>query len=123
MTIIADYGDQSILTENKQIPGLVNMYINGKVINKEYIWVPYVSPLGPKMIGATYQNWGGVNSNPWLTWDLHTQTYERLPDFWWFRNMFYWDVPQKLFVILFIVDVSGIIFFGYKLRGSFLKEK
>ena len=104
--------------DNTQLPAIINMWINGKPINKEHISVPYISALGPKTAGISYKNWGGTNIDPWLSWNIHTQIYERTPDFWWLRPIYYWDVNKKPFIFLFIANLVGVVFFTYKLRKT-----
>ena len=105
LVIEVDFGNPIIITMAKQILGLQSFDINDTRQNMESIDVPYISVLGPKMTGDIYQNWGGENQDLWKIWDIHTQTYERLPDFWWIRNLYYWDIPKRPILLLF----SGII--------------
>ncbi len=98
----------NVIIGRTQILGLQSFDINGQRQNMESIDVPYVSLLGPKM-GATYQNWGGTNKDPWKTWDIHTQMFERLPDFWWIRNLYYWDIPKGWILSLFIFNLIMVI--------------
>lgn len=101
------------------IPQLIALYsfsINDKPVNIESLDIPYVSDLGPKLAGVKYQNWGGENKDPWKTWSIHTQTYERLPDFWWFRNLYYWDIPKILTLSLFTVNLICLILAAIKLK-------
>jgi hypothetical protein len=119
LKIIADYKDNLTIKENIQIAGLIDMYINGNKINKEYITVPNISDLGPKMTGVRYLSWGEKYYDPWKVWDIHTQTYERIPDFWWLRNLYYWDVPHKPILTLFVFNIIGILYFSNKLYKMF----
>lgn len=121
LVISVDYGKFEIINMHKQILGLQSFDINGQRQNMESIDVPYVSSLGPKM-GAYYQNWGGINKDPWKTWDIHTQTFERLPDFWWIRNLYYWDIPKSWILIPFSLNILGLLFFGVKLFST-IKNK
>jgi len=123
LVIRIDYGETPIFRDNKQILGLLNMYIDGQSQNMESISVPNVSPLGPKITGAVYNNWGGTNKDPWMVWDIHSQTFERLPDFWWIRNLYYWDVPRNWILSLLGLNITGLIFFGIKLYSSYKKLK
>jgi hypothetical protein len=123
LTINVEYTKERIFEDNKQILGILAVFINGQSQNLESINVPHVSPLSQKMTGAVYKNWGGTNKDPWKVWDIHTQTFERLPDFWWIRNLYYWDVPKKWILTLFGINVVGLVFFGYKTISSFKKLK
>jgi len=55
------YDEPKVLETKGQILGLQFFEINKNRINMESIDVPYVSALGPKIAGVTYQNWGGTN--------------------------------------------------------------
>lgn len=99
---------------NKQLIALLGFYINGQPINLESLDFPYISTLGPKTNNITYQNYGGAFNNPWTSWMIHTQIFERTPDFWWIKFLYYWDVPKNFFLALFLINILGIIFFGRK---------
>ncbi|EKD90145.1 MAG: hypothetical protein ACD_32C00012G0014 [uncultured bacterium] len=116
LEIIVNYEDPEVLTKTKQILGLQSFDINSQRQNLESIDVPYVSALGPKIAGVTYQNWGGTNTDPWKAWDIHTQVFERLPDFWWIRNLYYWDIPKVWIVIPFILNLAIFILAAIKLK-------
>ncbi len=110
-----------VIKKHTQIFAMMSMFVNGKEVNKESIDVPYLSQFGPKITGATYKNWGGINKSPWVGWNIHTQIFERVPDFWWAKAVYYWDFPKKVFLIFFIFDLSAIVFFGYKVYYSLKK--
>lgn len=99
------------------IEGLQFFDINGQRVNMESIDVPYISALGPTNAKASYKNWGGINKDPWKTWHIHTQMYERIPDFWWIRNLYYWDVPKSWILLMFSLNLLGFIIFGVKLNN------
>ncbi len=117
-----DSNDQ-VVKDHTQFVAMMSAFINGKEINKESIDVPYVSGFGPKMMGVIYKNWGGTNKNPWKGWDIHTQIFERVPDFWWAKAMYYWDFPKKAFLMLFIFDLGAIVFFGSKVYKYIKKHE
>ena len=118
LMVDVEYDDQTVTVQNKQILGLQSFDINGQRQNMESIDVPYVSSLGPKIAGANYQNWGGTNQDPWKTWHIHTQMFERLPDFWWIRNLYYWDIPKRWILIPFAINISALLFFAVKLFST-----
>ena len=115
LDINVDYEDQDILKNKKQILGLIAFSINDVSINLESIDVPYVSRLGPVTMSVKYENWGGEDKDPWRFWDIHTQTYERLPDIWWIRNLYYWDIPKLPIVLLFTSIVLVSLSSGLKI--------
>jgi hypothetical protein len=106
--------NSQVVKNHSQFVAMISMFINDKEVNKESIDVPYISEFGPKMTGVEYVNWGGTNKDPWKGWHIHTQVFERVPDFWWAKAMYYWDFPKKAFLILFIFNVGMIAFFGSK---------
>ncbi len=121
LIVDVEYDDQTVTAANTQILGLQSFDINGQRQNMESIDVPYVSSLGPKLAGVNYQNWGGTNQDTWKTWHIHTQMFERLPDLWWIRNLYYWDIPKSSIIGMFSLNSLGIIIFGIKLRKAFKK--
>ena len=130
LMVVVDYGDPKILLDKKQILAIQYFDINGQRQNMESIDVPYVSDLGPKIAGVTYQNWGGTNEqvlgfaneDPWKFWDIHTQTFERLPDFWWVRNLYYWDIPKSWILIPLVLNLLLLTFAGFKLKRELFKS-
>ena len=110
------FDDENVVKKHSQILGMISVFLNNKEVNKESIDVPYVSPFGPKMMGKVYKNFGAEGSirTYWRSWDIHTQIFERVPDFWWSKAIYYWDFPKRIFLMLFIINFSSIIFFGYK---------
>ncbi len=104
-----------VVVAKNQILALSGFEINGQKQNLESIDVPYVSSLGPVLTNTSYQNWGNTNKDPWKIWEIHTQTFERLPDIWWIRNLFYWDIPKSWILTLLFVNVVVALYSGYKL--------
>lgn len=113
----ADYSNKNVQPKKyvSQILGLIAMSINDEEVNKESLDFPYISSLGPPLTGKKYQNYGGVETDPWKSWDIHTQMYERLPDFWWIRNLYYWDIPKVFILLPFAGIILMCIFTGYKI--------
>lgn len=99
-----------------QFAGLTNMAIKSSSvsnINLETLNYPFVSSLGLPLTGSSYNIYGKQINDPWKIWEIHTQIYERTPDFWWIKPLFYWDLPGRLFLILFLGNLIGVIYFGY----------
>lgn len=122
LDINIEYEDQDILKNKKQILGLIAFLINDIPINLESIDVPYVSRLGPIATSVKYENWGGENKDPWRFWDIHTQTFERLSDFWWVRNLYYWDIPKSWMIMLLTLNFLGAFIAGNKLKKILSNE-
>jgi hypothetical protein len=115
LVISVDYGKSVVRQDNTQILGIISMTINNVGINLESIDSPYVSSLGPKMAGVVYNNWGGTNKDLWRQWEIHTQMFERLPDFWWVRNLYYWDIPKKFILGPFLIIIAAVGVLAVKL--------
>ena len=107
-----------IFQDKKQLTAITGFSINGKPVNLESIDVPYYSSLGPAMVGAQYYTYGGKNTDPWKFWDVHTQMYERTPDFWWIKPFYYWDYPKGAFAVAFMLNIFLAGLLGYKVFTS-----
>lgn len=118
LLIDAAFTDPSIRSiykdNNKQLIALLGFYINGQPTNLESLDFPYISALGPKTNNITYKNYGGLQNNPWQPWMIRTQIFERTPDLWWIKPLYFWDLPKSFFISLFLLVVAGVIFFGRK---------
>lgn len=114
LQIKVNYDNSSVWDDKSQILGMTGMYINGERVNLESLDVPYVSEFGPKMTGIRYRHWGGTNKDPWKFWEIHTQIYERVPDFWWIKPLYYWDMPKKEMLMAFIINLLLIFYFGLR---------
>jgi hypothetical protein len=121
LVIETEFSETDIAEKQRQIVGLISIFINGDQVNLESIDIPYVSDLGPKLTGVEYKNWGGLDRDPWKYWHIHTQMYERLPDFWWARNLYYWDIPNMLITSLFIGNIAILLLSGPKVKRFFKK--
>jgi hypothetical protein len=115
LVISTKINSKKVGAEDRQIVALSSFRINGMEQNLESLDFPYISSLGPAMTGATYQNYGNPNyTNWWKAWITHSQMLERTPDFWWIKPIYYWDIPKKPFIVLLVINILGIIFFGIK---------
>jgi hypothetical protein len=123
LIIKIQFDDPNVVINHTQIIGLINSSINNIPINMESIDIPYISPLGPKMTGTTYQNYGGTNQDPWKTWQIHTQIFERVPDFWWVKAIYYWDFPKQIFLAAFLLNLSLVLFTAQKIYSMQKKLK
>lgn len=123
LTIQVRFDNPQIITKKSQILGLISLSINDTAVNIESLDFPYLSPLGPLMTNITYQNYGGTNKNLMKSWDIHTQIFERVPDFWWAKALYYWDIPKQQIFLLFILNILGMIFFSIKTFQLFRKQR
>lgn len=116
------FDDPSVGLSKQQILGVISAQVNDKPINLESMDAPYVSSLG-KAMGYEYKNWGGENLDPWKAWEVHTQMYERLPDIWWIRNLYYWDIPKGWIVSLLLLNLAVLSYSAIKLYGLLHEDK
>jgi hypothetical protein len=56
-------------------------------------------------------------------WYLRARINERTFDFWWIKNLYYWDRPKNFFWALFIADWAVILLSGYGVRRYFKMYK
>lgn len=114
LLIDTTFGNTQTVSEKSQILAIMNMKINDTPVNLESLDFPYVSDLSPALTGTKYKTYGNTITNPWKFWDIHTQVYEKTPDLWWIKPLFYWDLPKSFFLLLFLGNLFGLIFFAHK---------
>jgi hypothetical protein len=112
------FKDKTVKEKKSQILAITFMATNDIGVNLESVNMPYVSPLGPAMTGVTYKAYGGLIVDPWKYWEIHTQMFERLPDFWWIRNLYYWDIPKSFTLGLLGVNFLGLFFSVFLLKRN-----
>lgn len=79
--------------------------INDIPVNLGSIDYPDASSLGQKTTTEPYRFYGNKQKDPWALWYMRAGVNERTLDFWWMKNFYYWDRPQKLIWGLFAIDV------------------
>lgn len=121
LEIVVEYNPP--LEDTSQIFAMLAFHINNTAVNLESLDLPYYSALGPAMVNAQYKTYGATITDPWRFWDLHTQIYERTPDFWWIKAMYYWDYPRKTIFIIVALITSIVILFGFKIFIIFKKMR
>ncbi len=89
------------------------MLVNNTNVNLESLDYPDVSSMGSHTSPVPYQWYGGKINDPWKLWYLRARITERTFDFWWIKNLYYWDRPQNLLWFFFIVDASMVLVSGY----------
>jgi len=83
-----------------------SMNIDGIPTNLGSIDYPDASTLNQKFTPIEYQYYGGKVTDPWKLWNLRARINERTFDFWWVKNLYYWDRLQILIWIFFAADLS-----------------
>lgn len=119
--ISVNYANPKVIYDNIQLLAIISASINDTPVNLETLEFPFISPLGPKMTGVAYNTFGNNYKDPWMAWEIHTQIYERIPDFWWLKNMYFWDVPKKTIIMFLILNIFLIVYFGIKVNSSYKK--
>ena len=99
------------------------MTINNNSVNLQSLDYPDVSTLlGEKTTSIPYQYWGKTVTDPWQLWNLRARIYEETFDFWWLKNVYYWDKPQTFLSVLFLINIASMIFFFKKTRYLYKKK-
>lgn len=84
-------GEQSVL--------LQELTIDGQKANLGSLDFPYVDHGTETAPGRKYF---GVKTDYWALWGLRHGVFASTFDFWWLRYLYYWDLPKKFIVLLFI---------------------
>lgn len=92
-------------TSATQIVYISQMVINDTPVNLESLDYPEVSTAGDKNSAIKYQYFGKKMNDRWKLWYLRARISERTFDFWWIKNLYYWDRPQKAIAVAFVVNV------------------
>lgn len=121
LIIEADLPDYETYFNKKHFLAITQMKINDTLVNLESIDVPYMSDLGPILTNSNYTNWGKTNNSPWLSWHIHTQVYERTPDLWYLTPLYYWDIPKKPFLVMFLLNLIALIYLAKKTLSAVFK--
>ena len=74
---------------------------NNQNINLESLDYPEVSTGGDKTTPISYQYFGNRMNDNWKLWYLRARITERTFDFWWMKNLYYYDRPQLAIWLLF----------------------
>jgi len=107
-------GTSSASIPKEQVLFITQAWVNDIYQNLNTIDYPYVSPISKQLLGIEYEYWGNKQNNPWSIWHMHSGVYEKTFDLWWLRPLQYWDLPKNLFIVLFVINISGIVYYGFK---------
>jgi hypothetical protein len=94
---------------------ITQMIINDQNVNLASLDYPDVSSSGVKTTPIPYQYFGKKMSDPWRMWYLRARINELTFDFWWIKNLYYWDRPQEFLWALFALNILVIGQSGYLL--------
>lgn len=71
--------------------------------------------LPDRLSGSEYKvKFYNPEKTAWENWALRSRIYEQTPDFWWVMPIFYQDLPKSSFLILFLCNTIGLIFFAFQ---------
>lgn len=115
-------GTASAYLSKRQVVFLQGLLVDNQHQNILTLDYPYFSPISMRLLDLKYLYWGGVQREIWDFWYLHSGVYESTFDLWWLRPFHYWDLPKGFFALLFSLNISGIIYFGFSLI-YLLKDK
>ncbi len=101
--LLADYPATSSAS---QVVYISQMRVNDQTVNLETLDYPDVSTGGTRVTPIPYQYFGNKMNDNWKLWYLRARITERTFDFWWVKNLYYWDRPQRALWIGFIVNLS-----------------
>jgi hypothetical protein len=59
----------------------------------------------------------------WDLWYLRAAITGNTFDFWWIKNLYYWDRPQRLLWTLFVVNITAAGLSGYLLLKELQQKK
>jgi len=67
---------------------------------------PFGDTLNPALTSAKYRTYNLADSHDlWKLWHSRSRVYEQSLDLWWVRSYYYWDLPHRLFELLFLGNV------------------
>lgn len=97
-----------------QVIYIKHMKVNDQLVNLGSLDYPDMSNLGSKTSSIPYRYTGAVVTDQWAFWQMRARVSERAIDFWWVKNLYFWDKPNGFIwglfasnVLLFLV--SGLL--------------
>jgi hypothetical protein len=97
--------------------------INDTPVNLASLDYPDVSSLGAKTKPMPYQYYGGKVIDPWQFWYMRARIAERTFDFWWIKNLYYWDRPQRFIWMLFGFNVTALLISSILATQRYIRER
>lgn len=102
-----------VVTYNNDLPRDHVLYVTQLIFDSQNINLasldyPDVSNVGYKTTKIPYHYFGNREDDPWKQWYLRARINERTFDFWWIKNLYYWDRPQQFIWALFSLDLFVI---------------
>lgn len=101
---------QAVYKQPTIVPHVIyikSMTINDSPVNLASLDYPDVSSLGFKTTPIPYEYFGNRENRPWKLWDMRARLNENSLDFWWIKNLYFWDRPQNLIWTFLALDLTG----------------
>lgn len=96
-----------------QVLYITRMKMNNTPINLRTIDYPDLSSLNSSVPHEPYRYFGKESTNLWDQWNMRARITENTFDFWWIKNLYYWDWPKMFFWGLFAIDLVTIGISGW----------
>lgn len=105
LSLIATYDTKTVVPHVIYIKKLV---LNTSVTNLASLDYPDVSTMGTKTTPIPYLYYGNQMQDRWTLWHMRSRIMMSTFDFWWIKNLYYWDRPRALFNILLAINMACI---------------
>ncbi len=106
-----------------QVVYIKRMLINQGAVNLDSLDYPDMSTLGVATTPIPYEYSGKVVTDRWTFWNMRARIFERTLDFWWIKNLYFWDRPAQLIWGLIALNLSVLLGSSLLVRKFFSKEK
>ncbi len=105
-SILSFYATYATRTVTPHVVYIKNMLVNGQTTNLASLDYPDLSTLGIATTPMPYRYLGNKVKDNWKFWDMRARINELTFDFWWIKNLYYWDRPQQFIWTLFIGNLA-----------------
>lgn len=86
------------------------LILNSTVTNLASLDYPDVSTMGTKTSPIPYLYYGNRMQDQWTLWHMRSRIMMSTFDFWWVKNLYYWDRPSMFLNILLAINLGAISF-------------
>jgi len=104
-----------------QVIYIKKMMVDDTVVNLSSLDYPDMSNLGTATTMRSYEYSGKVITDQWAFWQMRARVNERTLDYWWVKNLYYWDRPVFFIWSFVALNVSAFVlstFFTIKILFS-----
>ncbi len=106
-----------------QVVYIRQMRINDTSVNLASLDYPDMSTLGRATSPIPYQYSGKIVTDNWVFWQTRARVNERTLDYWWIKNLYYWDRPTYLIWSFFLINISVFLTTTTLLTRTIIREK